>query len=122
MKKLCIPVVLLASLVLGLAACMSGGLRAFAVDGGWSKWLHVGWAAHGGIVAAQMAAHGFRGPEHVLDGGYDLYSALLHGDTDYPAGCQVLEAGCGTGAQTAIGTRSCGSSTMSKVPITIDTR
>ena len=28
--------------------------------------------------------------------------ALLHGDTHYPAGCQVLEAGCGTGAQTAI--------------------
>lgn len=28
--------------------------------------------------------------------------ALLHGDTFYPAGCQVLEAGCGTGAQTAI--------------------
>lgn len=69
------------SWAMGLAASMSGGLRAFAVDGGWSKWLHVGWAAHGGIVAAQMAAHGFRGPEHVLEGGYDLYSALLHGDT-----------------------------------------
>jgi 2-methylcitrate dehydratase PrpD len=68
------------SWAMGLAASMSGGLRAFAVDGGWSKWLHAGWAAHGGITAAQMAAQGFRGPEHVLDGGYDLYSALLHGE------------------------------------------
>jgi SAM-dependent methyltransferase len=27
---------------------------------------------------------------------------LLHHDTRYPAGCRVLEAGCGTGAQTVI--------------------
>src|SRR5436305_46040 len=27
---------------------------------------------------------------------------LLHGDTSYPDGVRVLEAGCGTGAQTAI--------------------
>ena len=65
---------------MGLAASMSGGLRAFAVDGGWSKWLHVGWAAHGGVIAAELAARGFRGPEHVFAGGHDLYSALLHGD------------------------------------------
>ena len=25
---------------------------------------------------------------------------LLHSDTFYPAGCRVLEAGCGVGAQT----------------------
>lgn len=29
-------------------------------------------------------------------------TALLHRDTVYPAGCRVLEAGCGVGAQTAI--------------------
>jgi 2-methylcitrate dehydratase PrpD len=81
------------SWAMGLAASMSGGLRAFAVDGGWSKWLHVGWAAHGGIVAAQMAGRGFRGPEHVLEGGYDLYSALLHGETIDRTG---LIAGLGT--------------------------
>jgi len=65
---------------MGLAASMSGGLMAFTIDGGWSKWLHAGWAAHGGIVAAELAARGFRGPGHVLDGGQDLYSALLHGE------------------------------------------
>ncbi|MFN0304658.1 MAG: MmgE/PrpD family protein [Burkholderiales bacterium] len=62
---------------IGLAASMSGGLMAFIVDGGWSKWLHGGWAAHGGIVAADLAARGFVGPAHSLDGGHDLYTALL---------------------------------------------
>ena len=69
---------------MGLAASMSSGLRAFAVDGGWSKWLHVGWAAHGGIVAAEMASRGFRGPEYILEGNHDLYSAFLHGETINP--------------------------------------
>jgi len=59
---------------------MGGGNRAYAKDGGWSKWLHLGWAAHGGIVAAELAGKGFRGPEHVLDGGSDLYSTMLSGE------------------------------------------
>jgi 2-methylcitrate dehydratase PrpD len=69
------------SWAMGLACSMAGGLRAYARDGGWSKWLHVGWAAHGGIIAADLAARGFRGPEYVLNGGSDLYSALLYGET-----------------------------------------
>ena len=69
------------SWAMGLASSMAGGLRAYARDGGWSKWLHVGWAAHGGIIAAELAARGFRGPEYVLDGGSDLYSAILYGET-----------------------------------------
>jgi 2-methylcitrate dehydratase PrpD len=68
------------SWAIGLAASMSSGTRAYAMDGGWSKWLHVGWAAHGGIMAADLAAQGFRGPEYVLDGGSDLYSVFLRGD------------------------------------------
>lgn len=62
---------------LGLAASMSGGLMAFVDDGTWSKWLHVGWSAHGGVLAAQLAAHGFRGPASVLDGRHNLFSAFL---------------------------------------------
>jgi 2-methylcitrate dehydratase PrpD len=68
------------SWAMGLSASMSSGIRAYSKDGGWSKWLHVGWAAHGGILAADLAARGFRGPEYVLDGGSDLYSAMLYGD------------------------------------------
>ncbi len=69
----------------GLAGSMAGGLMAFVADGSWSKWLHAGWAAHGGIVAAQMAAQGFRGPAGVLDGRHNLYAALLAGEEISPA-------------------------------------
>jgi 2-methylcitrate dehydratase PrpD len=70
---------------------MSGGIRAYARDGGWSKWLHAGWAAHGGILAAELAGRGFRGPEYVLDGGSDLYSVMLYGDeVDRSALCADL--------------------------------
>jgi 2-methylcitrate dehydratase PrpD len=62
---------------IGLAASMSGGLMAFADDGSWSKWLHAGWAAHGGIVAAQLAAQGFRGPHGALDGRHNLFAAFI---------------------------------------------
>ncbi|MYF85084.1 MAG: MmgE/PrpD family protein, partial [Rhodospirillaceae bacterium] len=70
----------------GLAGSMAGGLMAFVADGSWSKWLHAGWAAHGGIVAAQMAAEGFRGPAGVLDGRHNLYAALLAGEDLSPDG------------------------------------
>jgi 2-methylcitrate dehydratase PrpD len=62
---------------LGLATSMSGGLLAFLADGGWSKWLHTGWAAHGGLIAAELASHAFRGPHHALDHRYGLYAAFL---------------------------------------------
>ena len=61
----------------GLAGSMSGGLLEFLADGTWSKWLHTGWSAHGGIIAAQMAGDGFRGPETVLDGRNGLYDAFI---------------------------------------------
>ncbi len=65
---------------LALAASMSGGLMAFQADGAWSKWLHVGWAAHGGVTAAELAARNFRGPLTALDGAGNLYAALLAGE------------------------------------------
>ncbi|HUY20148.1 MAG TPA: MmgE/PrpD family protein [Candidatus Binataceae bacterium] len=61
----------------GLAASMSGGLMAFLADGSWSKWLHLGWGNFGGILAAQLAADGFRGPAGALDGRHNLYAAFL---------------------------------------------
>jgi 2-methylcitrate dehydratase PrpD len=70
-----------AAWALGLAASMSGGLMAFQADGAWSKWLHVGWAAQGGIVAAELARRGFRGPLSALDGPGNLFDALLSGES-----------------------------------------
>ncbi|OGA53905.1 MAG: hypothetical protein A3G25_05080 [Betaproteobacteria bacterium RIFCSPLOWO2_12_FULL_63_13] len=62
---------------LGLAASMAGGLMAFVDDGAWSKWLHAGWSAHSGVMAAQFAGQGFVGPRGVLDGRHNLFSAFI---------------------------------------------
>jgi SAM-dependent methyltransferase len=45
--------------------------------------------------------HGYSGreKERLVDQATTL-TELLHSDTNYPAGCSVLEAGCGVGAQT----------------------
>ena len=64
----------------GLAGSMSGGLMEFVTEGTWSKWLHTGWAAQGGITAASLAARGFRGPPTVIEGTYGLYRAFLGDD------------------------------------------
>ena len=68
-----------ASNAIGLATSMAGGLLAFLADGSWSKWLHVGWSAHGGIIAAELARDGFRGPDSGTDA---LFAAFLGSRTD----------------------------------------
>src|SRR5690606_23081341 len=58
---------------LGLAGTQSGGLYAFTADGSESERFHPGRAAQSGILAAQLAARGLRGPTRVLeaeDGGF----------------------------------------------------
>lgn len=65
------------SQAMGLASSMAGGLLEFLVNGSWSKWLHVGWSAFGGVVAAQMAQKGFRGPDSALEGAKGLYAAFV---------------------------------------------
>jgi 2-methylcitrate dehydratase PrpD len=65
---------------LGLASSMSSGLLAFLADGGWSKWLHAGWSAHGGITAAELARERFRGPRHGLDDTAGLFAAFIGKD------------------------------------------
>jgi len=87
---------------LGLAASMSSGLFAFLADGAWSKWMHAGWAAHGGIVAAELAKSEFRGPHHAFDHSAGLYGAFLGGNSgfDLASLCDGLgEQWLGAGAQ-----------------------
>ncbi len=75
---------------LGLAGSMSGGLLAFVDDGSWSKWLHLGWAAQGGITAAGLAGRGFRGPVSVLESDHGLYAAHLGSAEGVEAICDDL--------------------------------
>jgi 2-methylcitrate dehydratase PrpD len=46
----------------GIALSLSAGSMAYLTDGAWTKRLHSGSAAAGGILAAELAAAGFTGP------------------------------------------------------------
>jgi 2-methylcitrate dehydratase PrpD len=71
---------------MGLATSMSSGLLAFLGDGGWSKWMHPGWSAHGGLIAAELASTGFHGPRQGLDHRFGLYGSFLgNADIDVAA-------------------------------------
>ncbi len=77
---------------LGLAGSMSSGLLAFLGDGTATKPLHPAWAAHGGVLAARLAAHGAEGPQGVLDGRFGLYDAFLD-DREAPLDEQLADLG-----------------------------
>jgi 2-methylcitrate dehydratase PrpD len=62
---------------IGIAATQASGLAECFADGTWTKRLHPGWAAHSGIVAAELAAGGFTGPIRSLDGARGLFNAHL---------------------------------------------
>jgi len=66
---------------MGIAGSQASGLLAFLNDGSWTKRFHPGWAAHAGIVAAMLAAKGFKGPADVLEGPHgflDAYSDAVN--------------------------------------------
>jgi 2-methylcitrate dehydratase PrpD len=62
---------------LGLCGSMAAGSMEFLSDGSWSKRMHAGWAAHGGLLAARLAHAGCRGPRAVFDGRVGLYASHL---------------------------------------------
>jgi len=52
---------------LGMAGTQSSGLWAFTADGSESKRFHPGRAAQSGIIAASLAAGGYRGPAKIIE-------------------------------------------------------
>jgi 2-methylcitrate dehydratase PrpD len=60
----------------GIAASMGAGLLAFLGDGAWTKPLHAGRAAEGGVRAARLAAAGFRGPADAFGGSHGFLHAF----------------------------------------------
>ena len=52
----------------GLCGSQSSGIIEYLADGTWTKRLHPGWSAHGGVIAALLAQQGFRGPAKVFEG------------------------------------------------------
>lgn len=61
----------------GIALSMAAGSQEFAVEGAWTKRMHPGWAAAGGMTAAALAKGGFIGPQHAYEGGRGLYKLYL---------------------------------------------
>lgn len=71
---------------LAIAGTMAAGSLEFVSDGSWTKRLNAGWAAHSGVIAAQMAAVGFTGPASALEG----LHGTLRAYTDHPAPDRLL--------------------------------
>jgi 2-methylcitrate dehydratase PrpD len=64
----------------GVAGSQSSGLFAYLEDGSETKRFHAGWAAQGGIVAADLARRGFTGPATIFEGPHGLFDAFLAGE------------------------------------------
>lgn len=60
---------------MAIAASMGAGLLEANRTGGTVKRIHCGWAAHGGVTAAELAAGGLTGPPTVLEGRFGFLQA-----------------------------------------------
>lgn len=74
----------------GIAGSMAAGSMEFLAEGAWTKRIHPGLAAQNGIHAAMLAAEGFTGPLHILEG----RDGFLHGYSRDPAS-ERLASGLG---------------------------
>jgi 2-methylcitrate dehydratase PrpD len=66
----------------GLCGSQSSGIIEYLADGTWTKRMHPGWSAHGGVIATMLAKEGFRGPARVFEGTHGFFSAF-GGKNDY---------------------------------------
>lgn len=57
----------------GIALSQSSGVFEFLTNGSTVKSLHAGWAAHGGVTAATLAAAGLTGPATAFEGKFGLF-------------------------------------------------
>jgi 2-methylcitrate dehydratase PrpD len=61
---------------LGLCGSQSSGIIEYLTDGTWTKRMHPGWSAHGGVIATMLAKEGFRGPAQVFEGTHGFFSVF----------------------------------------------
>jgi 2-methylcitrate dehydratase PrpD len=60
----------------GLCGSQSSGIIEYLADGTWTKRMHPGWSAHGGVIATMLAKEGFRGPAKVFEGTHGFFSSF----------------------------------------------
>lgn len=68
---------------LGVSASMASGIIESNRHGGTVKRVHCGWAAHAGVVAAELVHAGLTGPPTVLEGRFGFFEAFLRGEADH---------------------------------------
>ncbi|HZV49457.1 MAG TPA: MmgE/PrpD family protein [Candidatus Dormibacteraeota bacterium] len=59
----------------GINLSQSAGSLEFLADGAWTKRIHPGLAAHGAVLALELAARGFRGPRDPFEGPRGFFHA-----------------------------------------------
>jgi 2-methylcitrate dehydratase PrpD len=69
--------------VIGIACSMGAGVIEANRTGGTIKRVHCGWAAHAGVVAADLARHGLTGPPTVLEGRFGFLQAFCGDRVDH---------------------------------------
>ena len=77
---------------MGIAGSQAAGSMEYLAQGAWTKRFHAGWAAHSGMIAAQLAREGFRGPSSIIEG----RDGFLHAYSNGADARKVLE-GIGSG-------------------------
>lgn len=60
----------------GICGSQSAGIIEYLTDGTWTKRLHPGWSAHGGVIAVMLAREGFRGPATVFEGRHGFFRSF----------------------------------------------
>lgn len=75
----------------GIAASMGSGLLEANRTGGTVKRVHCGWAAHSGVVAAELARHGMTAPPTVVEGRF----GFLYAHCGEAADADAVVAGLG---------------------------
>ncbi|WP_108658332.1 MmgE/PrpD family protein [Acuticoccus kandeliae] len=60
----------------GISLSQASGVFEFLSNGSNVKSMHPGWAAHAGLVAAELAASGLRGPLTAIEGRFGLFRAF----------------------------------------------
>ncbi len=79
----------------GICGSFAAGILECWVDGTQPKFLHPGWAAQSGIVAAFLAREGMTGPAQVLEGRFGLFASHLQ-DKDVARDFDRVAGGLGT--------------------------
>ncbi|WP_181763625.1 MmgE/PrpD family protein [Streptomyces albidus (ex Kaewkla and Franco 2022)] len=80
---------------IGIAASMGSGIIEANRTGGTVKRVHCGWAAHAGVVAADMARLGLTGPPTVLEGRFGFFQAYCGERFDEETTVDALTADLG---------------------------